>query len=164
MHFLMMRQHPFLPDPERAMLAAVRRRGSGTMELTVIDTVVLTAPDVRTDRTAQIVRFRYHFASLNRAILGCGITVWRRLDSMDACVLVQKAWCADVVRTVSALVSVLGLRTVVRLVYREQSQLVGSVRTDVASQSLCGNPTRLFLLRCQTVRVFRLRADVSHVL
>ena len=65
---------------------------------------------------------------------------------MDAGVLMQQARRTNVVRTMRTLVRVLGLRSVVGLVYRQKSQLVGAVRADVAAQRLVGNWTQLLLL------------------
>ena len=65
------------------------------------------------------------------------------------------------------LVRVLGLRAVVGLVNRQQSQLVGSVRADVAAERLVGRWTNLLLL-CRRRRRgsggFRLGTGVGRVL
>lgn len=63
------------------------------------------------------------------------------------------------------LVSILGLWMVIRLVYREKAQLIGSVRTDITPQSFVSDWTGfLLLIRRPGTRPGRLRADISRVL
>ena len=55
---------------------------------------------------------------------------------------------------------------VIRLVYREKAQLIGSVRTDITPQSFVSDWTGFLLLiiRRPGTRLSRLRADISRVL
>jgi len=159
MDFVVLRQHALLAHPEWTPAAAVRSRRPGAVELTMVDDVVLASSDVRTDRAAQRRRRRRRFAPLHRrrclvpagtaAVSASDVAVrcWLNRINVDSYVLVEQPRRADVVRAVRTLVCVFRLRSVISLVYGEQTELVGAVRADITPQRLVGHRADLLCLR-----------------